>query len=380
MNLIVEGKDEYAKTAQKAIACLYDNKNNLKWKNDFDNYRKEIEDTFQYDGKRWSWKIHKDNDKFKRILNPQGDGLMEFSSLRSFIKGYTSIRYRGIKVATVNRNITPNHLNYTFIKNQTLHNTIKNNFKYDFYNEMFSASDSENQLKTIKKYCKSTYKLEKKNAPEDITERALEAMLLKEFKYGDSPIYIQPVLLPIWNLPYQFPTPLGGSHYYNSRRVTYVNNNRAGIDILARIGKGTGGKLAVIELKNLPSKQELSTKHVHEKLEDALKQAIIYTTFLVALIEEDYSKHHDAFWYHWFGKNDKTYYDSRNNTVSLCAIAAYPLNREEKDTLISEMKKIQNEFLILKGKLTYKIELHAMLIDIDNHMIEYTTLKKKGNK
>lgn len=107
-------------------------------------------------------------------------------------------------------------------------------------------------------------------------EHRLESLLLSEFsKAIDKPLpFIQPV--KVAKLRFPMPTPISASDH---NQVTYSCYNGGGIDLFARIGKGKGTSLSILELKD--------ENIAKEPPKDALKQAIAYTVFIRELLRSD---------------------------------------------------------------------------------------------
>lgn len=74
---------------------------------------------------------------------------------------------------------------------------------------------------------------------------------------------------------FQMPSPFGASKFV----CKYAGCNGGGIDILARVGKGRGAKLCVMEIKDEYSKREPPEK--------VLKQGLLYAAFVRALLRSD---------------------------------------------------------------------------------------------
>lgn len=106
------------------------------------------------------------------------------------------------------------------------------------------------------------------------SEHAVESALLKEFrKKGKAIRNIQPVLFRKYY--FQMPTPLKASDH----NPAYANKNGGGIDIMARIKTPNGhSRLCVIEIKDENKESESQF--------DAMKQAVIYATFISKLLHE----------------------------------------------------------------------------------------------
>ena len=124
-------------------------------------------------------------------------------------------------------------------------------------------------------------------------EHRIENCLLTEFSNrcseDKSLLYIQPIRLH--NRYFQMPVPLRASDHSG----IYTDGSSTGhIDILARVGKGKHSRLCVMELKdeNKPT----------EPQRDVMKQALIYATFIAALIR---SKTCGDKWWDFFENHKK---------------------------------------------------------------------------
>lgn len=115
-------------------------------------------------------------------------------------------------------------------------------------------------------------------------EHELESKLLKNFskKSSDGKFIcnIQPVTMLKESLFFQMPTPLKASNAKDGI-IEYAAEKGGGIDILARIGRGTT-HLAIIELKDKYEKNEPPEK--------AICQAIAYATFIRKLLRSKSGK------------------------------------------------------------------------------------------
>ncbi len=96
---------------------------------------------------------------------------------------------------------------------------------------------------------------------------------------------IQPVLMAK-KARFQMPTPLKASE---KGKISYAGVG-GGIDILARVGKGSGNgtKLCIIEVKD---------EHSHkEPPKTAIKQALVYATFIRELLRSEQGILVEDFW------------------------------------------------------------------------------------
>ncbi len=107
-------------------------------------------------------------------------------------------------------------------------------------------------------------------------EHRLESLLLSEFsKVTDKTLqFIQPVRVA--KLRFPMPTPISASQHV---QVKYSGFRGGGIDLFARMGKGKGTSLAILELKD--------ENMAKEPPKDALKQAIAYTVFIRELLRSE---------------------------------------------------------------------------------------------
>ena len=117
-------------------------------------------------------------------------------------------------------------------------------------------------------------------------ERRIEQLLLNDMTESKSFINIEPVRL--LEAYFQMPTPFAAS----KAMPQYACHNGGGIDILARVGRGRGDKLCVIELKD--------EYNAHEPQSHVMKQAVIYATFIAYLLRSDIG---NAWWKNSFGLN-----------------------------------------------------------------------------
>lgn len=104
-------------------------------------------------------------------------------------------------------------------------------------------------------------------------EHRLQSLLLTEFSKKRNKVirHIKPVT--IGGVRFPMPTPLSAS---NHKIVKYANYNGGGIDILTRTGTGGKTHLCIMELKDENERREPP--------EDAMKQAVAYTTFVRELL------------------------------------------------------------------------------------------------
>jgi hypothetical protein len=122
----------------------------------------------------------------------------------------------------------------------------------------------------------SAYFERTKNSKKQNEEHRIESLLLTEFSKTKSTdkilCNIQPVKLA-GITRFQMPTPLSASNMNNLR---YSGKDGGGIDILARIGRGNGTKLCIIEVKDENVPKEPPTK--------AIQQSLTYAIFIRELL------------------------------------------------------------------------------------------------
>lgn len=113
--------------------------------------------------------------------------------------------------------------------------------------------------------------------PEHKLESDLLDNYLQKSSQGKEILNIQPITMLKCSGFFQMPTPLKASNA-KSGSIEYSAANGGGIDILARIGRGTT-HLAIIELKDKYEKNEPPEK--------AICQAIAYATFIRELLRSE---------------------------------------------------------------------------------------------
>lgn len=118
-------------------------------------------------------------------------------------------------------------------------------------------------------------------------EHKLESYLLDNYlqksSQGKEILNIQPITMLEGSGFFQMPTPLKASGAKNGiDNIKYANFHGGGIDILARVGRGIGTQLAILELKD----ENISS----EPPEEAIKQAIAYATFVRELLRSEVGK------------------------------------------------------------------------------------------
>lgn len=178
--------------------------------------------------------------------------------------------------------------------------------------------DEASEFRTI--YAKLEENIQNNNAKlTKNKEHELESKLLKNFskKSSDGKIIrnIQPVTMLKESLFFQMPTPLKASNAKDGI-IEYSAENGGGIDILARIGRGTT-YLAIIELKDKYEKNEPPEK--------AVCQAIAYATFIRKLLRSKSGKK----WWRFFG-----FGGDLPKSLKLFAIIAMPNSEKANKTFV----------------------------------------------
>lgn len=154
-------------------------------------------------------------------------------------------------------------------------------------------------------------------------EHAVESALLKEFRKSSSKekaiCYIQPVLLH--KCCFQMPTPLQASKH----NPAYSKQHGGGIDIMARIKTPNWhSRLCVIEIKD-------ENKESESQL-DAMKQAVIYATFISKLLQEQ-----PDWWEFFMGhENLSGRNDYRLDKSDIEVVTIMPAPKEDSSTFENE--------------------------------------------
>lgn len=174
------------------------------------------------------------------------------------------------------------------------------------------------EARAFRSHFKNRPAIRNKAAGSGNEEHRIESLLLSEFSKQKNKAlpYIKPVRIA--GLRFPMPTPLSASDH---SRVKYANFHGGGIDMLARIG--TGGRntnLCIIELKDENTKIEPAS--------DAMKQALIYSTFIRELLRSDTG----AKWWKLFGFGGHL-----PNKIVLYSVCAMPYI-EGADTTFDGMK------------------------------------------
>jgi hypothetical protein len=173
-------------------------------------------------------------------------------------------------------------------------------------------------------------------------EHRLESLLLTEFskRTGKLLPFIQPVIVAMLRFP--MPTPLSAS---NHKTTAYSSHYGGGIDLFARVGKGRGATLAVLELKDENTATEPPL--------DAVKQAVTYAVFIRELLRSEAGKD----WWRLFGFSGNI--PDRLKLVAGCVMPA----KGFQDKIFTQMElKIGGDLIQLH--YIYFTELKNVITDI----------------
>ena len=237
-------------------ACRLLEENRNEWESRYKRYFEEIT----------AAKIKNPNLKFNLPEN-----LRRYKSISNVGEPEYDVRYAGQSIATIK------------FKKGDIWLQIKDmskRFEFPVEPSMFYKWDSTEANK-FRSYFKNCEK-------EDLAssrERYIEQLLLNDMSESKSFTYIEPVRL--LDAYFQMPTPFAASKAFPQ----YSCEKGGGIDILARVGRGRGDRLCVIELKDENIKQEPQSH--------AMKQAAIYATFIAYLLRSDMGEK----WWNAFGLN-----------------------------------------------------------------------------
>jgi len=170
------------------------------------------------------------------------------------------------------------------------------------------VSDELSELRSILQSAEDKFNLE--------SEHSCENLLLKQLAKKNGIIKyiknIQPVTICDTGF-FQLSTCLKGSEAKKSyKNITYAKQNGGGIDILARIRKGSKAEICVIELKDKYEYQERPVK--------AMKQAIAYSVFLDYLIRDEQVNSERISWY----RNIFTTGRKLEDSIKINVVAAMP--------------------------------------------------------
>lgn len=170
-------------------------------------------------------------------------------------------------------------------------------------------------------------------------EHRLQSLLLTEFSKKRNKVirHIKPVT--IGGVRFPMPTPLSAS---NHKIVKYANYNGGGIDILTRTGTGGKTHLCIMELKDENERREPP--------EDAMKQAVAYTTFVRELLRSKSGSD----WWRLFGFSGKI-----PETLELYATCAMPSGHENDYSFGNMELNIDNDM----------IKLHYLYFTEENNKI-----------
>ena len=179
-------------------------------------------------------------------------------------------------------------------------------------------------------------------------EHAYESSILHLMKGNSKYFYsLKPILLE--GSFFQMPTPFKGSESKDDD-LSYAAQNGGGIDILARKRLGAKNELCVIELKDNYEKGEEPVK--------AIKQAIVYSVFILRLINSDVALGDK--WLDYFGIH------SKRDNININAVISMPFKLESRELLEEDMSFAAKE---LKVAGLGTITLHYMYFDKD--ILEY---------
>lgn len=159
---------------------------------------------------------------------------------------------------------------------------------------------------------------------------------------------IQPIRF--LNLRFQMPTPFKASDAKKGK-LQYAFSNGGGIDILARVGRGIHSRLTIIELKDN-----------YENPDKAIKQAIIYATFIRRLLRTDAAD--NLLWWKFFGYKN----NSIPSQLSINVIIAMPSNPKGDSKNIEMMVKYEEDQFNLHSMYFNNIDFskpvfHNLIID-----------------
>ena len=190
-------------------------------------------------------------------------------------------------------------------------------------------------------------------------EHRIESMLLTEFSKNKGKDKrkelhnIQPVLMAK-KARFQMPTPLKASE---KGKISYAGVG-GGIDILARVGKGSGNgtKLCIIEVKD---------EHSHkEPPKTAIKQALVYATFIRELLRSEQGD----IWWRIFGRGGEVL-----SKLKICVACAMPFpegdEKPDKSFGGSQLNIGEDVF-----------ELHYIYFREKMNIIKHVETSLRGNK
>ena len=238
---------------------------------------------------------------------------------------FFELRFHGQSVALIRVHWRKGQFNKNvelFIKkSETVYNALCELQLTDFaekFKELWKKCVSWNSSSEAKSFREIYLKLERelKNNPtvklKGQPEHEMESELLRIFSEKSTTkkdiSYIQPVKIPYTKARFQMPTPITASEAKNGAdKIKYSGENGGGIDILARVGRGSHATLAILELKDQNIKSEPP--------ERAINQAIAYATFIRELLRSEIGQK----WWKFFG-----FSGNLPNTLKLKAIIVMP--------------------------------------------------------
>ncbi len=173
-------------------------------------------------------------------------------------------------------------------------------------------------------------------------EHRIESLLLSEFSKTTQKVlpFVQPVRLA--KLRFPMPTPISASRH---NKLKYSGFRGGGIDIFARMGKGSGTSLAILELKD-----ENTAK---EPPKYALKQAIAYTVFIRELLRSESGQA----WWQLFGFGGKV-----SNRLKLITVCVMPTGQYDDESFAGMELEVGND--IIQLHYIYFTELQNSITDI----------------
>lgn len=192
-----------------------------------------------------------------------------------------NLRFEGQDVADLKIN-ADNEVSICFNKNaRNIFELMSNEDKVYFENlkdEFYPWTGEE--AKRFRKIFKDFSSEKLRGQPEHKVESELLDNYLQKSSQGKEILNIQPITMLKGSGFFQMPTPLKASGAKNGiDNITYANFYGGGIDILARVGRGKGTQLAILELKD--------ENKSSEPPEEAIKQAIAYATFIRELLRSE---------------------------------------------------------------------------------------------
>lgn len=197
-----------------------------------------------------------------------------------------SLRYLGQEVATLKGNKDSIIISTTKFNANNERDFACDNLRLD--DEEWTSEKASNFRRHFSGHPKRTNESGQKNE-----EHRIESLLLTEFSKSnrkDKVLHnIQPVRFA-GIARFQMSTPLKASNVNN---VTYSGANGGGVDILSRIGIGSGTRLCIMEVKDENIAKEPPTH--------AILQGLAYATFIRELLRSDSGQ----LWWQIFGFKGK---------------------------------------------------------------------------